>query len=166
MKKMTGMQVRQAIVNGSAAEIANIVLPSDFVDLDWENLDYLGWRDSHSPHLGYILRWNGDDAVGIIVREADGPLSRRRMMMCQLCRATHTEHGVSLFSAKRTGQAGLNGNTVGTYICANLGCSSNIRVEVPHASYYADPSSVLAQKVEGLETRVAGFIGDVMRPLD
>ncbi|RFA19009.1 FBP domain-containing protein [Subtercola boreus] len=163
---MTGMQVRHSIVNGSAAEVANMVLPSNFVELEWENLDYLGWRDSHSPHLGYIIRWNGDEPVGIIVRESDGPLSRQRMMMCQLCRATHTEHGVSLFSAKRSGEAGLNGNTVGTYICANLGCSTNIRVEVPQASYYSDPQSVLKKKVEGLESRVSGFIGDVMRPLD
>ncbi|UFS61245.1 FBP domain-containing protein [Subtercola endophyticus] len=160
---MTGIEVRHSIVNGSATERLNMVLPSNFVELDWENLDYLGWRDSHSPHLGYIIRWQGETPVGIIVREADGPLSRQRMMMCQLCRATHTEHGVSLFSAKRTGEAGLNGNTVGTYICANLGCSSNIRVEVPSASYYADPQSVLAQKVSGLEQRVAGFLADVMR---
>jgi hypothetical protein len=163
VKRMTGIEIRGSIVNGSSAEALNMVLPSNFVELDWENLDYLGWRDSHSPHLGYIIRWERDRAVGIIVREADGPLSRRRMMMCQLCRATHTEHGVSLFSAKRIGEAGLNGNTVGTYICANLGCSSNIRVEVPHASYYADPQSVLAEKVSGLESRVSGFMADVMR---
>ena len=163
MKRMTGIEVRHSLANASASEAANMVLPSNFVELDWGNLDYLGWRDSHSPHLGYIIQWQGDQAVGIMVREADGPLSRRRMMMCQLCRATHTEHGVSLFSAKRTGEAGENGNTVGTYICANLGCSTNIRVDVPHSSYYRDPQSLLAEKVSGLEARVTGFMNDVCR---
>ena len=69
MKRMTGIEIRDSIVNGSNTETLNMVLPSNFVDLDWQNLDYLGWRDSHSPHLGYIIRWQDDRAVGIIVRE-------------------------------------------------------------------------------------------------
>lgn len=47
--------------------------------------------------------------------------------MCAICRAVGKSSDVALFTAKRTGPAGRAGNTVGTYICADLDCSSQLR---------------------------------------
>src|SRR5438270_13881797 len=39
----------------------------------------------------------------------------------------------SLFTARRVGQAGRNGNTVGTYICADLGDRKSTRLNSSHS---------------------------------
>ena len=51
--------------------------------------------------------------------------------MCLLCQTAQGGDSVSLFTARRTGKAGRIGNTVGTYICADLGCSARVRTESP-----------------------------------
>jgi hypothetical protein len=47
--------------------------------------------------------------------------------MCSLCLTTHPGSGTSLMTARKTGAAGREGNSVGVYICADLACSLYVR---------------------------------------
>ena len=71
-----------------------------------------------------------------------------------------------MFSALRAGDAGRAGNSVGTYICADLGCPTLIRI-APHGSPWdPNPESVVAQRGARLLDRVNGFTNRVLTPLD
>jgi FBP C-terminal treble-clef zinc-finger len=47
--------------------------------------------------------------------------------VCSICVTAHPGSGVSLLVAPRAGAAGRAGNTVGTYMCADLACSLYVR---------------------------------------
>ena len=83
--------------------------------------------------------------------------------MCSLCRISQPSDQVTLFSAPRAGQAGRDGNTIGTYICDDLSCSHLIRILPPESPMQPSAEAVLASRREGLLTRVANFTADVMR---
>ena len=62
-----------------------------------------------------------------------------------------------LWVAKRAGQSGRNGNTVGTLICADFGCCRNVRVEPPVNEINPDPAAVVLRQIEGLVARTVQF---------
>ena len=64
------MTSAQAIVNVEPREIERLTLPG-LHEVVWEDREYLGWRDPGSPQRGYIVFWDGDEPVGIMVRAAD-----------------------------------------------------------------------------------------------
>ena len=70
---------------------------------------------------------------------------------------------VSLFTARRAGEAGRQGNTVGTYVCADLGCAARARTEIPPWLLERDPDEVAAERTAELEQRVHGFLDSVLR---
>ena len=71
---------------------------------------------------------------------------------------------VSLFTARRVGEAGRNGNTVGTYMCADLRCAERARTEVPPWLRDRDPDEVAEERTAELRARVHGFLDAVHRP--
>jgi FBP C-terminal treble-clef zinc-finger len=103
------------------------------------------------------------EAVGIAVRAAESRMSSRPTAMCLLCRTALTGDAVSLFTARRVGEAGRNGNTVGTYICAGLGCSRRVRTEIPPWLQDRNPDEVVEERAAELRARVAGFLESVRR---
>jgi multimeric flavodoxin WrbA len=68
--------------------------------------------------------------VGVAVRAADTRMSSATPAMCLLCQTAQAGSDVSPFTARRAGEAGRNGNTVGTYVCADLACAVRARSEV------------------------------------
>ncbi len=56
-------------------------------------------------------------------------------------------------------EPGRNGNTVGTYACADLACAVRAREEIPPWLRERDPEEVAAE----LEQRVHGFLDAVLR---
>jgi hypothetical protein len=83
--------------------------------------------------------------------------------MCLLCQTTQPGDGVSLFTARRAGEAGRNGNTVGTYICADLACSHRVRTDIPPWLRERDPDEVVAERAVELRERLLGLAGAVRR---
>jgi hypothetical protein len=158
---MTEQQVRRSFVNCSRGEAQALTLPKGFADLDWADLDVLGWRDPRAPLRGYLVAEIADGPVGLAVRAADSRMSGRTAVMCLLCQTGQTGDAVSLFTARRVGEAGRNGNTVGTYICADLGCSDRVRTEIPPWLQLRNPDEVIAERAAELRERVAGFVGAV-----
>ena len=68
---------------------------------------------------------------------------------------------VALFAARRVGGAGRLGNTVGTYICADLACSDRARHEIPAWLRERDPVEVGEERAAELRERVSGFVAAV-----
>jgi hypothetical protein len=162
---LTEAAIRRSLVNCSRSEAAALTPPRDLHDLDWASLDVLGWRDGKAELRGYLVHETDDGVVGIALRAADTKMSGRRSAMCLLCHEVQSAAAISLFTARRVGPAGRNGNTVGTYICADLGCASRAR-EVPSTARHLSEelqALAVAERAEGLRQRLRAFSADVLR---
>jgi len=163
VRPLTEPQVRRSFVNCSRGEAQGLTLPRGFADLDWSGLDVLGWRDPKAPLRGYLVLDLADGPVGIAVRAADSRMSSGTAVMCLLCQTGQAGDAVSLFTARRTRESSRNGNTDGTYICADLGCSDRVRTEIPPWLELRDPVEVVAERAAELRGRAEGFLDAVRR---
>jgi FBP C-terminal treble-clef zinc-finger len=159
--------LRRSFVNCSQGEARGLTLPKAFATLDWTEVELLGWRDPKAPLRGYLVvesvPGKGAQPVGIAVRAADTRMSFRTTAMCLLCQTTRPGDTVSLFTAKRSGEAGRSGNTVGTYMCADLACAERVRTDIPPWLRDRDPADVIAERAAELRERVQGFVAAVRR---
>jgi len=163
---LTEQQVRRSFLNCSQGEAKGLTLPKGFADLDWAALDLPGWRDPKAPLRGYLVVETDTGGairpVGIAVRAAESRMSARTTVMCLLCQTAQSGDAVSLFTARRSGEAGRNGNTVGTYICADLACSILIRIAPPASDLHPAPEEIIASRAAGLTSRLEAFIAQVL----
>ncbi|OZM74540.1 hypothetical protein CFN78_05355 [Amycolatopsis antarctica] len=162
MLPLTENEIRGSFVNCSKGEAKGLTLPSPLDGADWPNLDFLAWRDRRAPERGYLVLRRDDELVGVALRATTPPRSRLRASMCSVCLTVHGAVDVALFSARRAGRAGKNGNTVGTYLCADLACSLYVRrlrrVEVPQGN----ESVTVDERIARLDANLHAFVGDVL----
>ncbi|SDW69315.1 FBP C-terminal treble-clef zinc-finger [Amycolatopsis xylanica] len=126
MRPVTEQEIRNSFINCTKGEAKRLAVPKDLAERPWDDLDFLGWRDPASPERSYIVAESGDGLVGVALRRAaQAGLARRSM--CSLCLTTHSGDGVSLMTARKAGPEGRQGNSVGSYICADLACSLYLR---------------------------------------
>lgn len=161
MKALTEADIRASIVNASKGEIERMPLPG-LHEVLWDQREYLGWRDHGAPLRGYLVHWVDDRPVGIVLRASGARMRSGISAMCSLCRTPQPSDQVTLFSAARAGQSGRDGNTVGTYICADLACSLIIRITPPKMPMQPDPAEIIARRADGLLTRVQNFTADIL----
>jgi hypothetical protein len=162
VKPLNESEIRSSIVNASQGEVLRMPLPG-LHEVLWGEREYLGWRDHKSPLRGYLVHWLDDRPVGIVLRASGATMRPGISAMCSLCRTSQPAGQVALFSAPRAGQAGRDGNTVGTYICADLACSLIIRITPPASALPVDPAEIVARRAEGLLSRVQNFTADIMK---
>lgn len=162
MRPLNHEQIRGCFVNASAAEVQSLSMPG-LHEVMWQDREYLGWRDRQAHRRGYLVYWEGDTPVGLVLRASDFSLQPGISAMCALCRITQPSHQVTMFSAPRAGKAGLEGNTVGTYICDDLACSHLIRILPAESPMMPSRRELLAQRSSGLSERVAAFAASVMK---
>lgn len=160
MRPMSEPAIRAAMVNTEPGEAARMPLPG-LHEVVWDDREYLGWRDPGSPQRGYLVYWQDDAPVGIAVRAA-GVRLRAGSAICSLCNTPQPAGQVTMFSAVRAGEAGRAGNSVGTYICADLACSLLIRILPPAMEWMPDPASQLSARAAGLASRIRAFGGRVL----
>ncbi|MBT2408842.1 MULTISPECIES: FBP domain-containing protein [unclassified Streptomyces] len=129
MEPLTEKQIRSSFVNCTKGEVARLKLPLDFAELPWEQLDFLGWVDPGAPLRAHIVSPGTDGSpVGITLRvPGANRTSALKSSICQICLTGHAASGVALLVAPLAGARGREGNTVGTYICADIACSLYIR---------------------------------------
>ena len=165
MHALTEAAIRRSLVNCSRSEAAALTPPRDLAELDWASLEVLGWRDPKAELRGYLVHETDDGVVGLALRAADTTMSSRRSAMCLLCQTVRPAAEVSLFTARRAGEAGRNGNTVGTYICADLDCAHQVLAVPPTAQHLDEELQALAvaEQVPGLHRRLRAFTADVTR---
>ena len=147
--------IRESFVNASRKEVSDLTLPADLVDLDWDTLDYLGWRDPKVAKRAYIVVPTDDGPVGIILKQAEA--SPRSRAQCSWCQDIKLPNDVVLYSARRVGPAGRNGNSVGTLICSEFQCSANVRTLPPSAYLGYDREAARQQRIDVLRERASDF---------
>jgi hypothetical protein len=159
MLPLTEKDIRSSFVNASLRERNAIVLPPTFDDLAWANLDYLGWRDVKTPAIGYVVARVDDAPVGVLLRQSgDRPRSRAQ---CSWCEDVTLPNDVVLFSARRAGHAGRNGDTVATLVCSHFECSRNVRTLPPSAYLGFDREAARVHRIDVLRRRIENFARDI-----
>ncbi|MEO5921686.1 MAG: FBP domain-containing protein [Pseudolysinimonas sp.] len=161
MKALTESDIRSSFVNALPQEALRLPLPG-LHEMYWDDREYLGWRDPGSSQRGYLVSWQDGRAFGIVLRAAESSL-QAGSAICSLCNTPQPAHQVTMFSAMRAGDAGKRGNTVGTYICADLACSLLIRIAPPQYEMQPSPAEVVAMRAAGLQARVDAFVGRVLQ---
>ena len=161
MQPLGQTEIRSSFVNCSRGVAKQTTLPGDFSQLAWDELDFLGWRDPKVPSRSYIVTPHADRTVGILLRAGDSTARRSGAALCALCNSTRPANDVLLFAAPRAGAAGRLGNTIGTYICADLGCCGLARglVKIPLAPAENLPA---AERVQRLSERLGAFVERVL----
>ncbi|GLW01104.1 FBP domain-containing protein [Streptomyces lavendulae] len=128
MEPLSEIQIRSSFVNCTKGEAARLRLPLDFAELPWQDLDFLGWVDPGAPLRAHLVLPREGGPVGISLRVPSvGRTSAVKSSLCQICLTGHASSGVTLLAAPLAGARGREGNTVGTYICADLACSLYVR---------------------------------------
>jgi hypothetical protein len=151
--------IRSSFINASQRERSNLHLPENFTTLDWEGLDFLGWRDRKYPELGYAAGWIDGRPVGVLLRKVEG--KTRTRPQCAWCEDVYLPNDVVFFNARRAGAAGRNGNTVATLVCANFECSANVRRLPPVAYVGFDVEAARRERIAGLRANIETFLRKV-----
>jgi hypothetical protein len=159
MHALTEKDVRASFVNASLRERDAVPMPPDFDVLDWDALDFLGWRDQKLAHAGYVVIPVDGRPVGILLRESER--TARTRPQCAWCADVTLPNDVVFFSAKRAGAAGRNGNTVGTLVCSAFECSANVRKLPPPAYIGFDVEAARQRRIDVLRTNVEAFARDL-----
>ncbi|MFD3924690.1 FBP domain-containing protein [Streptomyces sp. NPDC058614] len=127
MRSLTEQDIRSSFINCSKGEAKRLPTPRDLAERPWDDLDFLGWRDPGAPDRSYLVAERPGDVVGVTLRFPSSQRGFLHRSMCSLCLTTHPGNGVSLMTARKTGAAGREGNSVGIYMCADLACSLYVR---------------------------------------
>ena len=159
MQPLTESFIRSSFINASRKEVKDMTLPDHLgtlAEADWNGLDFLGWRDPKFARRAYVVlpRLDGDP-VGIMLKQAEA--SPRSRAMCNWCQDVRLPNDVVFWSAKRVGDAGRRGATVGTLICRDFECSHNVRNDPPPAYQGYDVAAARAKRIDDLRLKVAGF---------
>ncbi|MCB2413940.1 FBP domain-containing protein [Demequina sp. TTPB684] len=160
MLPLTDKTIRASFMNASRKEASSLTLPADFDAIDWDRLDYLGWRDPKFDRRAYVIVPNLDgDLTGILLRHPG--VARRNSAQCSWCSDTSIPNSVVMYNAKRSGESGRNGNTVGALVCEDFQCSRNARR--PPIPWYEDfdVEAERRRQIEELQLRVAAFAARV-----
>ena len=159
MRQLTEDDIREAFANANDEDLRLLTLPLDFLLTDWDHLDFLAWRDPRTKGRGYLVGELGSGPIGVVLRAADGT-SRAGSALCNVCHTMQPADQVSLFTARKSGTAGAHGDSVGTYICADLSCHETVRLAAPLA-----PNEVRAsvdRKIDGTTRRAEAFVESVL----
>jgi len=154
MHALTEKDIRASFVNTSQRETKSIVVP-ELTGIGWETLDFFGWRDPKQPLAGFVVVPVDDAVVGVLLRQTEQ--RARTRAQCSWCEDVTLPNDVVFFGAKRGGQAGRNGNTVGTLVCERFECSANVRRPVPPAYLGFDVEAARERRIESLRTRADAF---------
>lgn len=159
MRPLTDHDIRNSFVNCSQGEAKRVAVPRDLDERPWDDLDFLGWRDPGAPDRSYLVTEREDRLVGLTLRLTTGQRGFLHRSMCSLCLTTHPGGGVSLMTARKTGAAGREGNSVGLYICTDLACSLYIRGrKVPQSTLRMEESLTQAEQIARTTGHLSAFI--------
>ena len=159
MLAVTEKTIRDSFVNASKKEVSDLSLPENFDAIDFEKLDYFGWRDRKIARRAYLAVETDSGLVCVMLKQAEA--SPRSRAQCSWCQDVTLPNDVVLYTARRSGVAGRNGNVVGTLICANFECSSNVRKLPPMAYIGFDAEAARIDRILTLQIRAADFVDGI-----
>ncbi len=159
MRPIDERAIRASFINASRKEASTLTLPPGFAETDFERLDYLGWVDPKLPRRSYVVAWVDDRSVGVLLQRAEQRVQMRAQ--CSWCEDITLRNDVQFYAARRAGSAGRNGNTIGTLLCAEFGCSRNVRMLPPLAYEGYDRETARDLRILRLQEHVTAFLGEV-----
>ncbi len=160
MQSLTPAEVRSSIVNSSRSKRASMTLPTPWPLDRLDERDYLGWVDPKAPQRAYVVL-GGDivpEPVGIELRLPTSGGSGRTTL-CDWCRTDDGTSTARLVVAARVGPRGRAGDTVGQYVCEDLGCWHRARRPLkPHEKSVTGAPDT---RVDDLRARVLDLVDRV-----
>ena len=159
MHALTAEHAASVLANASAADLRVFTVPTAFYLYDWDHHDFAGFTDASDHHRGYLFADIDGQTRGIVMRAAS-TTSRARSGLCDLCHAMQPGAQVTMFTARRAGDAGERGDSVGVYACADLTCHDNVRLALPLApgEFRAD----VGVRIDETARRVHAFMRRVL----
>lgn len=158
MRPITEKFIRTNFLNASSKERGELTLPENFDELDWDSLDFLGWRDPRISRRAYAFVPIGEEIRGILFQQ-QAPLAKPQL--CGWCHDVRLPNDVVFSNAKRSGASGRKGNTVAVYACKNFECSFNVRNDPPSPYDGFDMAAAREARIAGLRERVAKFAAEL-----
>jgi hypothetical protein len=159
MRPIDERAIRASFRNASRKEVSSLNLPLDFDEIDFERIDFLGWFDPKMPRRAYVVAEIDDHNVGILLQRTEQRTAMRAQ--CSWCDDVTLRNDVQFFSARKAGAAGRNGDTIGTLICANFGCSANVRKLPPLAYEGYDRELARDLRMLRLREHVTSFVREL-----
>ena len=161
MKSASEQDLRASFVNCSKGTAKRLPMPRDLAERPWADLDFIGWRDPGAPQQAYLVAERDGELLGLVMRSAVA--GAQRPTMCAFCLTTHPGQGVALLTARKAGASGRDGNSVGTYICADLACSLYVRGrKPPPPGGRLKEAMSLEEQVERTRINLFGFLDRVV----
>jgi hypothetical protein len=163
MEPITEREIRASFVNCSKGEATRLGLPLDLAEKPWADLDFLGWRDPGAPERAYLVVRRETGLVGISLRASGGSARGfASRSMCSICLSTRSGGDVALMTARRTGESGRNGNSVGQYLCSDLQCSLFARgIKSPSSGHDLDESVDLNGRIARTNMNLHSFLNRI-----
>lgn len=159
MEPINEAEIRGSFINCTKGEASRVNLPRDFAELPWADLDFLGWRDPGAPERGYLVAPYQGRITGVALRSGSGGgRGFTARSICTICKTTRTGGGVALMSARKAGESGRNGNSVGQYICADLACSLYVRGKKVSAGTLLDETLDLESRIARTRLGLDAFL--------
>ncbi|KQU04157.1 hypothetical protein ASG56_12215 [Rhodococcus sp. Leaf7] len=156
MDPVTEPDIRASFVNCSKGDAKRLPVPNDLDDRPWDDLDFLGWSDPDYAGRSYLAVPQPEGLVSVALRSETGS---RTSQMCSVCTTAHQGGGVSLMVARKTGESGRRGNTVGIYMCTDLACSLYARrLKSPKLGRQYRDDTPVEERVERVRTTLTAFL--------
>ncbi|GAA3654334.1 FBP domain-containing protein [Microbacterium marinilacus] len=156
MLPLTERDIRASFLNASRKEASDLSLPPGFADLAWDRLEYLGWTDPRLPRRSYAIVELESGPAGVLLQQAEQRVIARAQ--CSWCDDVTLSNDVQFFSARKAGPAGRKGDTIGTLVCANFGCSAVVRRLPPLAYEGFDREAARDERIRRLGEHVRAFV--------
>jgi hypothetical protein len=164
MDAYTRDQIIGAFRGATRSEVKKVTFAANFDAIDFGKLDYYGWTDPKIPRRAYVLVDRPDGPVALLLSRA--AVKPRARAMCTWCNDVNLSDEAVLYTVRRGGAAGRKGDTIGTLICANFGCSRNVRQLPPAYHKGTDLDGIREQQVGKLRRKVHGFVNEVLSTED
>lgn len=159
MLSLTERDIRASFINASRKEVSVLSLPPALSEIDFSTRDYLGWVDAKFARRAYVVTEVDGALTGVLLQRADQRVLARAQ--CSWCEDVTLRNDVQFYAARKAGAAGRNGDTVGTLVCAEFGCSHNVRRLPPLAYEGFDREAARQSRIERLGENVRGFLRNV-----
>ncbi len=160
MKTYTQDQILAAFRGATRSEVNRVTFADNFDHVDFDRLDFYGWRDRKIPRRSYIVADTESGPVALLLTRAEA--KPRGRAMCSWCNDVNLTNECVLYTVRRAGSAGRRGDTVGVLVCDNFGCSKNARQLPPAYHKGTDLDAIRAERVADLTRRVNGFVEAVL----
>ena len=161
METVDPATVRRSFVNSSRSRAAAVTFPQPWPPAGPDDQDFLAWSDPMAPLRAYLVVGPpvATELVAVELRlgESAGP---RRSSHCDWCHTQDAAGGSRLVVAPRAGARGRSGDSVGTYVCADFGCSA--RARRPLLAHQRSVTGAPDLRVEELRGRVSTFVDRVL----